>query len=201
MHDSTQLRLTVYASLMAALTAAGAFIPIPVPFSPVPVTLQSLFIMIAGLILGPRWGLISISVYLLAGAGGLPVFSGATGGLAHFAGPTGGYLFGFLPAVFIIGLISEKAGQGKSFNHRIQMIFDILAMICGTALIYLFGVSWLVIVYAGKGMTLWQGLTVGMIPFLPGDLLKIIAAGAIARSLRPVLQLSKAKTAVAGSGR
>ncbi len=198
MHDSTQLRLTVYASLMAALTAAGAFIPIPIPFSPVPVTLQSLFILLTGLILGPRWGLISIGVYLLAGICGLPVFAGATGGIAHFAGPTGGYLFGFLPAVFMIGLISEKAGQKRSSNHPKQMIFDILAMICGTALIYLFGVSWLVNLYAGKGMTIVQGLAVGMVPFLPGDLLKIIAACAIARSLRPVIQLPKIKPVVAG---
>ncbi len=189
MNDSTQLRLTVYASLMAALTAVGAFIPIPIPFSPVPVTLQSLFILLAGLILGPRWGLMSISVYLLAGICGLPVFSGATGGIAHFAGPTGGYLFGFLPAVFMIGLISGNGGRKESIKSRKQVIFDILAMVCGTALIYLFGVSWLVNLYAGKSMTMGQGLAVGMIPFLPGDVLKIIAAAAIAKSLRPVLRL------------
>ena len=101
-----QLRMTVYASLLAALTAAGAYLAIPI--GPVPIVLQNLFVFLSGLLLGPRWGVASVGVYLLAGVLGLPVFAGGVGGIGRFAGPTGGYLLGFLPAVYVIGLISKK---------------------------------------------------------------------------------------------
>ncbi len=116
-----QLRMTVYASLLAALTAAGAFMAIPI--GPVPIVLQNLFIMLSGLLLGSRWGFASVAIYLLAGACGLPVFAGGTGGIGKFAGPTGGYLIGFLPAVYVIGLISEYGYKSK------EILFDIIAMI------------------------------------------------------------------------
>ena len=103
-----QLRMTVYASLLAALTAAGAYLAIPI--GPVPIVLQNFFVFLSGLLLGSRWGFASISVYILVGACGLPIFSIGRGGIGHIMGPTGGYLIGFLPAVYIIGLISEKGG-------------------------------------------------------------------------------------------
>jgi biotin transport system substrate-specific component len=169
------LRMTVYAALMAALMAAGAYIAIPV--GPVPIVLQNLFIMLAGLLLGPRWGTVSVGVYLLAGAFGLPVFSGGSGGLARFAGPTGGYLLGFLPAVYLIGLISRR--------KRRRALWDVLAMVLGTALIYAMGVSWLIV---WTHMGLQKALAAGVLPFLVGDALKIAAAVPIARALRPVIR-------------
>lgn len=169
------LRMTVYAALMAALMAAGAYIAIPV--GPVPIVLQNLFIMLAGLLLGPRWGTVSVGVYLLAGAFGLPVFSGGSGGLARFAGPTGGYLLGFLPAVYLIGLISRR--------KRRRTLWDVLAMVLGTALIYALGVSWLIV---WTHMGLQKALAAGVLPFLVGDALKIAAAVPIARALRPVIR-------------
>ncbi|MDZ7597743.1 MAG: biotin transporter BioY [Desulfobacterales bacterium] len=169
------LRMTVYAALMAALMAAGAYIAIPV--GPVPIVLQNLFIMLAGLLLGPRWGTVSVGVYLLAGAFGLPVFSGGSGGLARFAGPTGGYLLGFLPAVYLIGLISRR--------KRRRALWDVLAMVLGTALIYALGVSWLIV---WTHMGLQKALAAGVLPFLVGDALKIAAAVPIARALRPVIR-------------
>lgn len=168
------LRMTVYAALMAALMAAGAYIAIPV--GPVPIVLQNLFIMLAGLLLGPRWGTVSVGVYLLAGAFGLPVFSGGSGGLARFAGPTGGYLLGFLPAVYLIGLISRR--------KRRRAFWDVLAMVLGTGLIYALGVSWLIV---WTHMGLQKALAAGVLPFLVGDALKIAAAVPIARALRPVI--------------
>jgi len=167
--------MTVYAALMAALMAAGAYIAIPV--GPVPIVLQNLFIMLAGLLLGPRWGTVSVGVYLLAGAFGLPVFSGGSGGLARFAGPTGGYLLGFLPAVYLIGLISRR--------KRRRALWDVLAMVLGTALIYALGVSWLIV---WTHMGLQKALAAGVLPFLVGDALKIAAAVPIARALRPVIR-------------
>ena len=164
----------VYSAIMAALMAVGAYIAIPI--GPVPIVLQNLFVMLAGLLLGGRWGFISVGVYLLAGAVGLPVFAGGTGGLGKFVGPTGGYLIGFAVAAYIIGSISEKS--------RESVIVDVFAMIAGTIVIYLFGVSWLKVV---TGMTLTKAMTVGMLPFLPGDCLKIAAAVPIIRSLRSML--------------
>jgi len=174
--SSNQLRMMVYASLFAALTAVGAFLAIPI--GPVPIVLQNMFVFLAGLLLGGRWGLASVGVYLLAGACGLPVFAGGLGGISRFIGPTGGYLIGYLPAVFLIGTMSQKA------NPRI--ISDVLAMICGTLVLYACGVSWLKIV---SGMSPAKALALGMYPFLIGDALKIAAAAVIARALRPVVRV------------
>jgi biotin transport system substrate-specific component len=170
--------MTIYASLLAALTAAGAYISIPI--GPVPIVLQNLFVMLTGILLGPRWGTASISVYLLAGVCGLPVFAGGTGGIGRMVGPTGGYLMGFVPAVFITGWLSEKG------RHRV--IADIAAMICGAAVIYVCGVAWLLKVLPHMGLL--KAFTVGMVPFLPGDALKIAAAVPIAKAVRPIIEAS-----------
>ena len=175
MKSTAQLHMTVYASLLAALIAAGAYLAIPI--GPVPIVLQNLFVMLTGLLLGSRWGLASVAVYLLAGGCGLPVFAGGTGGIGRLVGPTGGYLLGYLPAVFIIGWIAEK-GKGRT-------LYDIAAMISGTLLIYGFGIAWLQIL---TGMTLSKTLAVGMLPFLPGDAIKIAAAVPMVRTLRPVVR-------------
>jgi biotin transport system substrate-specific component len=174
MQASTQMRMTVYASMMAALTAAGAYIAIPI--GPVPIVLQNFFILLTGLLLGPKWGLASVSVYLLAGFCGLPVFAGGTGGIGRFGGPTGGYLIGYLPAVYIIGVISEK---GKN-----RVFFDLLAVCFGCILIYVCGVTWLKFL---TGMPATKALAVGMYPFLLGDVLKIIATVPVTKALRPMM--------------
>jgi len=175
MDESTQkLKLMVYASIMASLMAVGAYIAIPI--GPVPIVLQNLFVMLAALLLGGRWGFISVCVYLLAGAVGLPVFAGGTGGLGKFVGPTGGYLIGFALAAYLIGTISER-GRG-------HMVVDVLALLIGTAVIYTLGVSWLKI---ATDMTLAKSFAVGALPFLLGDVIKIAAAVSIAKVLRPTI--------------
>ncbi|MCK4986429.1 MAG: biotin transporter BioY [Desulfobacterales bacterium] len=176
MESSNQLRMMVYASLFAALTAVGAFVAIPI--GPVPIVLQNMFVYLAGLLLGSRWGLASVGVYLLAGACGLPVFAGGLGGIGRIVGPTGGYPIGYLPTVFLIGKISNRANP--------RAIFDVLAMICGSVALYACGITWLKIV---TGMTIAKALAVGMVPFLIGDALKIAAAVGIAKSLRRVLKI------------
>lgn len=174
---STSLRMTVYASLLAALIAAGAYLALPI--GPVPIVLQNFFVFLSGLLLGPRWGAASVGVYLMAGALGLPVFAGGIGGIGRFAGPTGGYLLGYLPAVYVIGWISKKSkGRGA---------LDVLAMVCGSIVIYGCGVSWLKIL---SGMTLAKTLAVGMYPFILGDGLKIAAAVPIVKALRPIIRTS-----------
>jgi biotin transport system substrate-specific component len=174
MNSSDQLRMTVYTALFAALIAAGAYLAIPI--GPVPIVLQNFFVMLAGLLLGWRWGLACVGIYLLAGAIGLPVFAGGAAGIGRLAGPTGGYLLSYLPAAGIIGWISGK-GKGR-------LLMDILAMVVGALLVYAGGVCWLKVI---TGMGWAKAVSAGLLPFLPGDVLKIAAAAPLARTLRPVM--------------
>ncbi|WP_028581344.1 biotin transporter BioY [Desulfogranum japonicum] len=176
---SHQLLMMVYSGMMAALISVGAYIAVPV--GPVPIILQNMFVMLAGLLLGSRWGLASVGVYLLAGICGLPVFSGGGAGLGHLLGPTGGYLVSYLPAVFLIGFISEKSGH---------ILLRLLALLLGSTLVYLFGVGWLQV---ATGMTVQKAIALGMLPFLVGDAIKIAAALAVSKALLPIIQAKAAR--------
>jgi biotin transport system substrate-specific component len=175
MNPSNSLQKMVLAALMAALTAAGAYMVLPL--GPVPIVLQSLFVLLSGLLLGSRWAAASMGVYLLAGVLGLPVFAGGSGGLAKLLGPTGGYLVGFPLAAFIIGMVAERS-RGKLW-------LNLLGLVAGSLIIYLFGVTWLKIVL---GISAGKALAMGMFPFLPGDALKIGAALVLGRSLAPLVE-------------
>jgi biotin transport system substrate-specific component len=170
-----KLRMVVLASLMAALTAVGAYIHIPI--GPVPIVLSTLFAILSGLLLGSRWGLASMGLYLLVGAIGLPVFAGGKGGFAHFLGPTGGYLFGFALASWITGFISERSPG--------SLILDVIAVIIGSLAIYGLGVPWLKEV---TQMSWTKTFMVGVIPFLIGDTIKAVVAVILAKSVRPILK-------------
>ncbi|MDW7776864.1 MAG: biotin transporter BioY [Methanosarcinales archaeon] len=179
MNENTNIKPLLYAALFAALTAIGAFIKIPLPLSPVPITLQVFFVLLAGLLLGARWGGTSMVVYVMLGIIGLPVFSGGSSGLGVLMGPTGGYLIGFVAGAFITGLIYTEAGH--------NMPVTIGAMICGLAAIYLPGVIQLSFV---ANMSLLQAVAVGIVPFLIGDAIKIVAALIVADRIRPFLNIS-----------
>jgi len=168
------LRPMVYASLFAALMAAGAYMAVPI--GPVPIVLQNMFVLLAGLLLGSRWGLASVAVYLLAGIVGLPVFAGGTGGIGRIVGPTGGFLLGYLPVVFLVGRMAERLPR--------RMAWDVAAMTAGAVVLYACGVAWLAAV---TGLPFGKALALGMVPFLPGDALKIAAAALIARAVRPLM--------------
>ncbi len=184
--DRKQLQLVVYASLMAALISVGAYLQIPLPLGPVPLVLQNLFVLLAGLLLGSRWGLASVGIYLLVGAIGLPVFVGGKGGLAHFLGPTGGYLLGFAACALVAGFVTDTGQKHASSDTlEIHVLNDILAVILGSLMIYLFGVPWLKLV---TGMSWDKAVVVGMLPFLPGDALKAAAAVLLARAIRPMVK-------------
>lgn len=170
------IQLTVYASLFAALIALGAYLAVPIPISPVPIILQNLFVLLAGLLLGPRWGFASVGIYLFAGAVGLPVFTGGKGGLAHFLGPTGGYLLGFAACAFVTGSIAHSTDTNR--------VRDSLAVLAGVVITYAFGVPWLKI---SASMSWEKALFAGMLPFLPGDAVKAVSAVILGRTLRPVL--------------
>ena len=161
-------------SLFAALIAGGSFVKIPLPFSPVPIVLQNLFIVLSGLVLGPVQGSLAVALYLFAGALGLPVFSGAGGGIARFIGPTGGYLAGYFFAALCAGL---AAGKPKK---EISLLRIILAAALGFLVVYIPGLLWLY-----RFMESWpKTFAGGFFPFLVGDMIKITLVVPVVKRLR-----------------
>jgi biotin transport system substrate-specific component len=163
-------------SIRHALTAVGAFISIPL--YPVPLTLQTLFTLLAAMTLGSVMGASSQIIYVLLGIVGLPVFSGFKAGIGILFGPTGGFLFGFIISAYIIGKIIELKKEKNIFYY-------FLAGIIGTIILYILGITQLSLV---TGIGIKKAIAVGMLPFLPGDILKIIAASFIASKLKLVIK-------------
>jgi biotin transport system substrate-specific component len=168
--------LTVTA-LFAALIAAGTFVSIPLPFSPVPIAIQNLFCVLAGLVLGPVMGAAATALYLLAGIIGAPVFAGASGGIARLLGPTGGFLAGYLLGGCTAGLIAGFPRPGK----KTALWRIIAAALAGFLVVYLPGVAWLKL---STGRTWAASIAGGFLPFIPGDIVKGIAAVLAAPRLR-----------------
>ncbi|RQD92472.1 biotin transporter BioY [Methanosalsum natronophilum] len=167
--DSEDLKKMVLAAFFAALIAVAAYIRIPLPISPVPITAQILFVFLAATYLGKKWGTISLIVYLLLGIVGLPVFAGGGSGVGVLLGPTGGYLLGFVFAAFMIGSLKEKTSC-SSFFHNSLIIFS------GLILIYALGVLQMSIV---ANLNLEEAIIVGVVPFLVPDIIKVVAAAYI----------------------
>jgi biotin transport system substrate-specific component len=170
--DSQSLRGMVYASLFGALTAVGAYIIIPLP--PVPITLQTLFLGLAGVLLGARLGALSQVVYILLGLIGLPVFAGGKAGFGVLIGPTGGYLIGFVVAAALTGKITRM-------KDRPGFAWLCLAILAGEAAMYGLGVIQLAVV---ARLSLYKALAVGLVPFIPGDVVKIVLTAWIALKIR-----------------
>jgi len=153
------------------LLIACAQIRIPLPFTPVPITGQTFGVLLTGALLGSRYGTLVVIAYVVQGLTGLPVFAGLKGGIAVSFGPTGGYILGFIPAAFVVGWLLEK-GWYKN------LVLTIIAFALGNVTIYAFGLPWLAF-FVG-----WdQVLQMGLLPFLPGDLLKLILAVLVIRSV------------------
>jgi biotin transport system substrate-specific component len=146
------------------IIAASAQVSIPLPFTPVPVTLQTFAVVLAGALLGSRRGAAAVLAYLAEGFAGLPVFSLGRAGIAHLLGPTGGYLVGFLAAVWLVGLLVERGLASTLFGA-------LLVLVAGHLLPYLTGVAWL-----GVSLGLQRALLLGFVPFLVGDALKVAAS-------------------------
>ncbi|MEF2143862.1 MAG: biotin transporter BioY [Desulfovibrionaceae bacterium] len=166
------LHKLVWTALLAASIAAGAYLIVPI--GPVPVSMQPLFIMLAGLILGPWRGAACMLLYLAVGTAGLPVFSGGGSGLGHLFGPTGGYLFGFVGTAFLAGLATS--GQGR----MVSWIVAFFACVAGMASTYVCGLGWLM---HSLDMDLEKALVLGFYPFAAWDLFKIALAVACYRIL------------------
>ena len=157
-------------AVMTAVTCVLA--PMSIPIGPVPISFTNLAIYLSLYLLGWKMGTVSYLMYLLIGAIGVPVFSGFSGGLGKLLGPTGGYIIGFIPMAIISGLVIEK------YNNR---IFQFVAMVLGTAVCYALGTAWFCVIM-DVGIAAALGMCV--IPFIPGDIAKII----LARMVGPVLR-------------
>jgi biotin transport system substrate-specific component len=153
------------------LLIASAYLTIPLPFSPVPVTAQTLGVLLIGMVLGKARGTAVVVAYLLEGAAGLPVFAGGAAGPAVFVGPTAGYLLGFPLAAFVVGTCSDWGWQ-KSYAK------SIFAMCAGTSLIFITGLVWL-----DRFVPEGSLLAMGLAPFIPGALAKIAFASAVLPSI------------------
>lgn len=162
----------VLIALMTAVTCVLGPLSIPLPFSPVPISLTNFAIFLAIFVLGMKNGTISFIIYLLLGAVGVPVFSSFRGGFQVLAGPTGGYLIGFIFLALIMGFALDH------FDRK--LVPTIIGMIIGMAVCYAFGTVWLAKLLS---LSFKEGLMMGVIPYLPGDAAKIIIAAIVGPKL------------------
>ena len=162
----------VLIALMTAVTCVLGPLSIPLPFSPVPISLTNFAIFLAIFVLGMKSGTISFIIYLLLGAIGVPVFSSFRGGLQVLAGPTGGYLIGVIFLALIMGFALEH------FDRK--LVPTIIGMIIGMAVCYAFGTVWLAKLLS---LSFKEGLMMGVIPYLAGDAAKIIIAAIVGPKL------------------
>jgi len=177
------LRDLIAVAFFAALTTVGAWISFPLPFSPVPIVLANLFVLLSGAILGKWLGPLSQIVYLLMGIAGIPVFANHTAGPSVIAGPTGGYLIGYVLASFVTGLLVEYIPRFiPRFSRTKAAVSARLAfsLASGALVVYLTGVPWLARV---AGMDIQTALIKGFYPYLPGDTVKIIVGTMLCMSL------------------
>jgi len=158
--------LVIGTSILFILSAR---VSIPLGFTPVPITLQTLAVMLAGAALGSRRGALAALLYLAEGASGLPVFATGGGLLYLLLAPTAGYLWSYPIAAFVVGWLCER-GLDRSFAT------SLLAMLPGSIIIYLIGVPWLAVV---THMSAAQALVAGFLPFIPGDTIKVLIAAAL----------------------
>jgi biotin transport system substrate-specific component len=177
------LRMTVYCALFTALIIIGGYISIPIPVGPVPIALADFFVMLAGLFLGWKYGLVSTTLYVVLGALGMPVFAGGSAGLAILFGPTGGFLFGYLLLAASVGFISGKI--------KPSIATYLIALIIGNILLYMAGVPWLKVVLNLSWAT---ALAAGFTPFIAGIGIKIAVAVALGRVFLPRFKQTLAAT-------
>ncbi len=172
MHSSLSTRDLALAALFAALISVGALVSIPV-FGPVPLTLQVLFVLLAGLVLGARLGALSVVAYIVVGFAA-PVYAQGASGPGALVGPAGGYLVGFVAAAYIVGSLAQRS--------KAQTLWPLLGIaLVGLVPIYAIGASWLAwqLHTTGFETVVWGGI----VQFVPGDVAKAVAAALTARAL------------------
>ena len=168
--------------MMACFTGLMAQVIIPLPWTPVPITAQTFAVLCSGLFLGRKYGCLSQIIYVVLGIAFIPWFGGMTGGLETFLGSTGGFFIGFIIASYFVGLISEKYAEARSFTKM-----AITIGIANFALIYIPGLAGLALFLTSQGMTfgIMDLLMMGLIPFIAGDIVKILGAASVSKVFLP----------------
>lgn len=161
----------------ALLTAAGAHVAVPLPPDGVPMTLQTLFVVLAALCLGPRAGVLSMVLYVAAGVVGVPMFAEESVGLGVILGQTGGYIIGFVACQAVVGpIVKDRDGHPRGW------LAIVLAVLAAHAVVFAIGVPWLAIV---RGFTLGRAIEGGLVPFLPGMVVKSVIAVLVGLAVAP----------------
>ncbi len=169
------IRRAIAVAIGAAFVAISAQFEVPIPFSPVPETLQGGALLLVGLILGPRLGAAALVTYLVAGLAGLPVYSGGGFGVLHLLGPTGGYLLAFPLGAFVAGWIATNAGM------VITPVRYLIGAVAGMAVVHLGGWAWLSVVTGDPT----AAFAMGIVPFGGTDLIELALAATLALLVGP----------------
>jgi biotin transport system substrate-specific component len=178
------IRGLVFSALFAAIIIAVSSLRIALPFSPVPITLTTLGVMLAGSVLGARYATLSVLIVLLLVAVGFPVLGGR-GGISLLIGPSAGFFIAWPFATLLIGYFAQRVAQNKFTYAKLLLI----NFVFGSLILYPTGVSWLA--YHTGIHSFGKALTAGMLPFLPGDLLKAIISAAVATAVWRVYPLER----------
>ena len=171
--------LVLSALFAAIIVALGLLPPISIGLIPVPITAQSLGVMLAGVVLGAKRGAIAVLIVVVLVAIGLPVLSGGRGGLAVFVGPTAGFFIGWIFAAYVTGYLSERLVKAKQTGLAQGIGFFIASVVGGVVVLYAFGIAWLAIA-ANIGFT---KAFLGSMAFVPGDLVKAVVAALVGRAV------------------
>ena len=174
-------------ALLSAVLCVISPVTIPVPASPVPLSLALLGVYLAAILLGAKKGALCVLLYLLIGMVGLPVFSGFSGGAGMLLGPTGGYLIGYIPCALITGWLGRRKIRKNSLSGRWQVIWNGISMAAGTLVCYVFGTGWFLVIMKGA-YTLSQALLVCVVPYLVFDSIKILAAAVLAVPVQRIVR-------------
>lgn len=192
--QQSNLYKLVLTGIFTAVVAVCSWITVPLPFTQVPINLAILGVLLAGGFLGSKYGSLSLLIYILLGAVGIPVFAGFGAGLGTLAGPTGGYIAGYILCAAIAGIGSavsvsstsrKSSGSREASPHPALRLAFFMAL--GVIVCYAFGTIWYVILMK---TSLWAGLLLCVFPFIPFDALKIAAAVFLVRRLRHIVNFN-----------
>lgn len=179
---NSNLYKLVLTGIFAAVVAVCSWISIPLPFTQVPVNLAILGVLLAGGLLGSKYGALSLIIYILIGAVGVPVFAGFGAGLGTLAGPTGGYIVGYVLCAAVAGLGASSSAASKISKHPSLRLAAFMAL--GVAACYTFGTIWYVLLMK---TSLWVGLISCVFPFIPLDAIKIAGALFLVKRLHKLI--------------
>ena len=179
-----KLKDYILCAIFAAFIAVLAQVQIPLPFTPIPISLAVLAVLVTGGLLGVKRSLISIVVYILLGIIGIPVFAGFQGGPNVLVGPTGGYIIGYIPLIIIVAAFTSYAtnkAKERGWPAYKKVILLVAGAVVGILFLYALGTTWFMI---STGRTLVEALAMCVVPFIPGEIIKIVAFTLIMAALK-----------------